>query len=36
VTLVDAEVFAPAEGLITISVGEGEAARLGTAIASIG
>jgi len=33
---VDAEVFAPADGVIAIGVGEGEAARQGTAIASIG
>lgn len=33
---VDAEVFAPADGTISIVVGEGEAARQGEAIASIG
>ena len=32
---VDAEVFAPADGIIAIAVGEGEAARQGEAIATV-
>ncbi len=32
---VDAEVFAPADGVISIAVGEGESARQGTAIAAV-
>ncbi|HEY5880501.1 MAG TPA: lipoyl domain-containing protein [Nakamurella sp.] len=33
---VDAEVFAPADGTISIAVGEGESARQGAEIATIG
>ncbi|HEY7815364.1 MAG TPA: lipoyl domain-containing protein [Nakamurella sp.] len=32
---VDAEVFAPADGVISIGVGEGEAARQGEVIATV-